>query len=172
MGFDIVVAHDLNQGIGVNNELPWQCSADMQYFKNLTTNTSTNKENTVIMGRKTWESIPEKFRPLPNRTNIVISTTLDRLDNAIVATSFNNALEIANSDSKIFVIGGAQIYSQALAHEECKTLYITTIFKRCDCDAFFPEYKNHFSCTYASNIWVSKSTNCAFFRYEKNKSTN
>ena len=64
MAFDVVVAHDLKQGIGINNSLPWHCKADMAHFKALTTDSKSNKENTVIMGRKTWESIPEKVSPI------------------------------------------------------------------------------------------------------------
>ena len=168
MTFDVVVAHDLNRGIGVNNELPWQCPPDMAHFKQLTTHSDDALKNTVIMGRKTWESIPEKYRPLPNRDNIVLSKTITELSGAVVATSLNDALAKANPSTKTFVIGGAQLYDEALNHEACNTLHITRIFKRCDCDAFFPDYST-FKCTYASNIWVNKSANCAFFRYQKQK---
>ena len=166
MSFDVVVAHDLSFGIGVNNELPWHCPADMQHFKTLTTGTNQNERNTVIMGRKTWESIPEKYRPLPNRDNIVLSNTLSEISNAKVASSLDQALTLANPNTKIFVIGGAQIYKEAISHGNCDTLHVTKIFKHCDCDAFFPDYSS-FKCTYASNIWVNSSANCAFFKYQK-----
>lgn len=168
MTFDVVVAHDLNYGIGMNNELPWQCSADMKHFKELTTGNGQNAQNTVIMGRKTWESLPETYRPLPNRNNIVLSKTITEISGASVALSLDHALEIANQNSAIFVIGGAQIYQEALAHPACHTLHVTKIFKRCECDAFFPKYAT-FKCTYASNIWVNKLANCAFFKYQKTK---
>jgi len=75
--FKIVVAHDLNRGIGKNNGLPWHIKEDMRYFKKLSTETSNKKKkNVVIMGRKTYESIPEKFRPLEDRINIILSKTM------------------------------------------------------------------------------------------------
>lgn len=168
MTFDVVVAHDLNRGIGCNNELPWQCSTDMKHFKTLTIGTNETMKNTVIMGRKTWESLPETYRPLPNRDNIVLSKTITEISGASVAHSLDHALEMANPNASIFVIGGAQIYQEALAHPACHTLHVTKIFKRCECDAFFPDYDT-FKCTYASNIWINKLANCAFFRYQKQK---
>ena len=166
MAFDVVVAHDLNQGIGINNALPWQCKPDMAYFKSLTTGSNGSQENAVIMGRKTWESIPEKFRPLPGRRNIVLSKTQPVINGAIVASSLESALEKADPAGKTFVIGGGKLYQEAIEHENCKTLHITKIFTSFDCDAHFPDYSS-FDCTFASNIWVTKTVNCAFFRYEK-----
>ena len=127
MPFDIVVAHDIKNGIGINNTLPWECPPDMAYFKKLTINSHSNQQNTVIMGRKTWESIPERFRPLPKRTNIVVSNTLKTLSNATIATSLSDALNIANPDTSIFVIGGAQIYQEALNHY-CQTPHEVLVF--------------------------------------------
>jgi dihydrofolate reductase len=170
MAFDVVVAHDLNRGIGINNALPWHCPPDMAHFKTLTTATS-HAENTVIMGRHTWASIPETFRPLPNRTNIVLSTTLDALPGATVARSLNDALAMANPTSTVFVIGGAMLYEEALSHPNCGTLHVTMMYKRFDCDAFFPDYTSRFKCTFASNIWVTPNVNCAFFRYQPLPST-
>ena len=163
MGFSVVVAHDLNNGIGNNNQLPWHCPVDMNHFKTLTT--GKNQKNTVIMGRKTWESIPEKFRPLPNRTNIVLSNSQTEFDGAIAANSLNDALKKASSANHIFVIGGAQLYAEALTHSDCTALHVTKIFNRFDCDAHLPDYKNNFKCVSASNIWVNPNVNCAFFKY-------
>ncbi len=167
MPFDIVVAHDLNNGIGINNQLPWKCTPDMEHFKKLTSEQQSNQLNTVIMGRKTWESIPEKFRPLPNRTNIVISKSITEAQGAIIATSFAEALSKVEPKSQAFVIGGAQIYNEAIQHPECETLHITKIFKDCNCDVYFPSYLNGFYCTYASNIWVTNTVNCSFFQFKK-----
>jgi len=165
MTFDVVVAHDLNRGIGINNTLPWRCPPDMAHFKTLTTGTS-DALSTVIMGRNTWASLPEAFRPLPKRNNIIVSNTLSDLPGALVAPSLNEALLLANPSSNIFVIGGAQLYAEALAHEGCDTLHVTKIFKRCDCDTFFPDYLDRFKCTYASNIWITPTANCAFFQFK------
>ena len=166
MEFDVVVAHELGQGIGVNNELPWQCPVDMKHFKELTIGHNKRIQNTVIMGRKTWASLPDKYQPLPNRDNIVLSKTMSDQGPVKVARSFSQALALASPNSAIFVIGGAQIYEEAIDHPSCRTLHITKIFKHCDCDAFFPDYST-FKCTYASNIWVNKTGNCAFFKYQK-----
>ena len=171
MGFEIIVAHDLNQGIGLNNELPWSCPKDMAYFKSLTIG-EDGQNNAVIMGRKTWESIPEKFRPLPKRMNIVLTKSGETFENAYAASCLDQALELAKSSDKVFIIGGAQIYQEALDHNECKQIHVTKIFNRFECDTFFPNYKEQFKCIYASNIWVSQSVNCGFFRFIKSKSIN
>ena len=166
MGFSIIVAHDLNRGIGINNDLPWHCPTDMAYFKALTT--GDNQQNAVIMGRKTWESIPEKFRPLPNRRNIVLSNTESDFNGAHSAQSLEEALQLAEGADAVFVIGGAKLYAEALAHPQCDDLYVTKMFGRFNCDAHFPDYSEGFKCIYASNITVLKPSNCAFFRYIKN----
>jgi dihydrofolate reductase len=167
--FDIVVAHDLNRGIGKNNTLPWHCAPDMAYFKLLTTHCAPGTSNAVIMGRNTWESLPSRFKPLPNRTNIVVSKKLNSLDTASVAPTFEEALQMASPSAHIFVIGGQQLYATAINHPECRTLYITKIFNRFECDTTFPDYQSLFTCTYASNVWVTPMANCAFFTYTKNK---
>ena len=115
MAFEIIVAHDLNQGIGTDNKLPWHAE-DMAYFKSLTIG---NNKNAVIMGRKTWDSIPEKFRPLPNRQNIVLSKVKPHLKMLKVQ---HHLIMHWNSktSAKVFVIGGAQIYAEALNHNDCR----------------------------------------------------
>jgi dihydrofolate reductase len=71
--FSVIVAATTSGGIGKDGNLPWRLSKDMQYFKAVTTRSPEGKRNAVIMGRKTWESIPAKFRPLPDRINVVIT---------------------------------------------------------------------------------------------------
>lgn len=148
-GFSIVVATDLNRGIGVLNQLPWKLKGDMAYFKKLTqTTTDFKKKNMVIMGRKTWESIPDTFRPLACRINVVLSrqrqvlTDEDTyhqlsLDEALL---FGATLKNQNKVERIFVIGGAQIYQLAVQHPLCQRIYQTTVYHHYDCDAFFPEH--------------------------------
>ena len=168
--FHIIVAHDLDNGIGINNTLPWHLPIDMQYFKKVTTNTTKPKKNAVIMGRNTWESIPEKFRPLPNRKNIVLSRSQNIINDADIANSLDQALDLCNIDKtidQIFVIGGSQVYQDALVHDLCDTLYVTKVYGRFNCDVSFPEYKQLFKCTYASNIWVNQPANCGFYQFEK-----
>ena len=101
MNFSLVVATDLNRGIGLKGDLPWRLKGDLAYFRDLTSKTlDPNKKNVVIMGRTTWDSIPEKFRPLPNRLNIVLSNRLAKgsLIGAEVANSLQDALLIAEKN--------------------------------------------------------------------------
>ena len=128
-----------NRVIGKDNALPWHIKADMEHFKNLTLG------HPVIMGRNTWESIPERFRPLPHRDNLVITRNEEYVaPGATVVPSLEKAIEIAreNDSDEIFVIGGATIYEQALGIAD--TLHITLIEGDFQGDTFFPEYKDMF----------------------------
>lgn len=134
MKVSIIVAKAENGIIGKDNTLIWHLPADMKHFRDKTTG------HCVITGRKNYESIPEKFRPLPNRTNIVIT----RQDNysapgAIVVNSIEKALELAKEKGadEAFIIGGAEIYRQSL--EIADKLYITDIHHAFDGDVSFPE---------------------------------
>lgn len=173
--FDIVVAHDINYAIGYKNELLCHIPEDMSYFKQLTSATKDNlKQNIVILGRKTYESIPEKFRPLPNRINIVISSKNNNFKNTIHANSPNNALEIAaslikeNKAETIFCIGGSQIYKHFINHKQCRFLYATRINKTFEADAFFPNYED--TCTQLSSKKIESKTNLEieFLKYKFN----
>jgi dihydrofolate reductase len=105
----LIAAIARNGVIGVDNRLPWHLPADLKHFRALTMG------RTVVMGRKTWESLPAKFRPLPGRQNIVITRNAGyRTEGAVVATSLPAALAAAQSD-EAFVIGGAELYAAALA---------------------------------------------------------
>lgn len=130
----IIVATSQNNVIGKDNTLIWHLPADMKFFKEKTTG------HCVITGRKNYESIPEKFRPLPNRTNIVITRQTDyQAPGAIVAVSVEDAIEKAKAtgDPEIFIIGGAEIYRQSLRYTG--RIYLTQIHQRFEGDAFFPE---------------------------------
>ena len=130
----IIVAFDKNHGIGADNDLLWQrdLPADLQHFKELTSG------NTIIMGRKTYESIG---RPLPNRQNIVVSRSFTS-DDVTVADSLQTAYSLAEHD--IFVIGGGQIYAEAQG--DMDQLYVTEV------DADFPAATVFFPAI-PSNIW-------------------
>lgn len=147
--FDIVVAADEKLGIGKNGTLPWKLPGDMAYFKRVTSEVhDPAKRNAVIMGRKTWESIPQKFRPLPNRLNIVLSRSSVQLpDGVLLAHNLDHALEVAHNDSAIenaFVIGGGEIFAAALNHAACRRLYVTDIRSDFGCDVFLPRYDQNF----------------------------
>ena len=147
--FSIIVAFDSQYGIGKNGQLPWALPMDLKHFKGITTTvTNPAKKNAVIMGRKTWESLPQKFRPLPGRVNLVLSREgklnlpsgvlcSQTLDDALKQLSFP---EIEN----VFVIGGAQIYTVALNHPLCQKLWVTHIKGEYGCDAFFPPISKQF----------------------------
>ena len=127
----IVVDYDVNRVIGAEGKLPWagQVPADMLHFKALT------EGATVIMGRKTFESLPERFRPLPNRQNIVISLSQKAIEGVQIASSIGDAY--SQADYEPFVIGGEQIYNLALPTVD--RVFATEIFARAvKGDAFFP----------------------------------
>ncbi|MDE2440097.1 MAG: dihydrofolate reductase [Betaproteobacteria bacterium] len=128
----IIAAVAKNRVIGKNNTLIWNIPADMAHFKALTAG------QTVIMGRKTWESLPPRFRPLPGRRNIVISRQADyAAPGAELANSLDAALRQSSASETAFIIGGEQIYRQAMAVAD--RLEITEVDLEPEGDAWFPE---------------------------------
>lgn len=128
---NLIYARAANGVIGKDNALPWHLPEDLAHFKRTTLGCP------VIMGRKTWDSLPPKFRPLPGRANIVVTRDTDwRADGALVAHSIEAARDLCPTGSDAWVIGGAQIYAQALpiAH----TVVVTEIARDFDGDAFAP----------------------------------
>ena len=127
MNINLIWAQDLNGGIGIKNQLPWYISEDLQNFKSLTVN------STIIMGRKTWDSL--KIKPLPKRRNIVMSSNL--IKSVECYNSVDILLNEVKNISKIFVIGGSEIYK--LFYSKSTELHITFIDKNVDnIDTFFP----------------------------------
>ncbi|MGB0444071.1 MAG: dihydrofolate reductase [Flavobacteriaceae bacterium] len=125
----IIAAVGENNALGKDNKLIWHLSDDLKHFKNLT------KGHHVIMGRKTFESMP---KALPNRTNVVISRQKDYVaENAQVVDSLEAALALAQEDDRPFIIGGGEIYSQALAFADC--IELTRVHDDFEADTFFPE---------------------------------
>ena len=127
----LVAAVAKNNCIGKGNELVWRHPKDVEHFKNVT------NAKIVLMGRKTWESLPPKFRPLPNRKNIVITQQIpyEVPAGVDVYANIDDALA-AHKNEDIMVIGGAEIYKQTISHAD--TLYITHVDQVIDGDAFFP----------------------------------
>jgi dihydrofolate reductase len=144
--FDIIAAmHISNGAIGKNGALPWKNSTDMKYFRDLTTTTlDASKNNAVIMGRKTYDSIGA---PLKNRVNIVV-TRDTRNKSTIPNLTFQQSLDAATISAtatttveNIFVIGGESVYKEALNHPQCRHIYLNLVSAKCDvedADAFFP----------------------------------
>ena len=142
MDIKLIVAHDENNGIGKDNRLIWRLPADMKFFKDKTL------DHCIITGRKNYESIPEKFRPLPDRINIVVSRDPNyKADGAIVVSSIGEALGHANFhkdfSENVFVIGGGEIYKQTI--EEADEMYITHVKGNFDADVFFPEIDSNWT---------------------------
>ena len=166
--FTIISAMDRKRGIGKNNDLPWHFSADMKHFVQQT------KGGTVIMGRKTWESIPPKYRPFKDRLNIVLTRRnpwdFDLPDGVLHAPDLDIALSFAdndNPDQKIFIIGGASVYEQTITDPRCTELILTQIDAEFDCDVFFPEIPVDFKISNESALITEKETNIKFISYSR-----
>lgn len=150
----IIVAIDKNRGIGKDNKIPWMIKKDLEYFKNITTLTKDSKKiNAVIMGKNTFFSIPEKYRPLPNRYNIVVSKTLKNVENVKVVENLQTGLifcDLIPEIESIFIIGGEELYKSALEMKDeykkpiLNRIYITKIDKEYNCDRFFPTIDKEF----------------------------
>ncbi|KAI0118896.1 dihydrofolate reductase [Nemania sp. FL0031] len=180
----LVVAATRNMGIGLNGTLPWTgLKKEMAYFARVTKRLALpfnpdggafSDMNAVIMGRKTWDGIPPKFRPLKGRLNIVISRSHTDLLAQLVNTnteaakvgSLEQAIQylkasgIGAPTSKVFVIGGAQIYAAALQLKEARRVLLTRVMSDFECDTFFPlQLSEGSSETEASSTgqWVRKS---------------
>lgn len=156
VNFSIVVALDEKNGIGKDGRLPWHLSADLKYFKELTSQTRfKDKRNVVIMGRKTWESLPERFRPLPNRINVVLTHDEGKIfpQDVLKARNFEEVFKILQSPAykerfeSVFVIGGAQIFQEAISLSSCKKIYATHILGDFQCNTFFPPFPKQFKKT-------------------------
>ncbi len=167
--FNIIVAMDSNRGIGKNGRLPWHLPADLKHFKEVTTQTDdARKKNAVIMGRKTWESLPEKFRPLPERINVVLTRDKElELPEAVFKGNHFKAIfqRLENQSGEIFVIGGGQILNQAIQYPECQRIYATHVRKNFDCDTFFPNFKKDFKESSRSPILKENSLEFFFAEY-------
>jgi dihydrofolate reductase / thymidylate synthase len=166
MRFNVIVAMDSNRGIGNQNNLPWVLKGDMDHFKSLTSQLPQDNYftyyNVVVMGRKTWDSIPQKFRPLPNRINIILSSQtrenvikecknqelvyiasdwqdvfniVNRIQNVGIPNQTNNPIMI----NDICVIGGQKIYESAINHPYCDKIYLTEIYHKYETDTVFPK---------------------------------
>lgn len=126
----LIAAAAENNALGKDNDLLWHLPEDFKRFKQITSG------HYIIMGRKTFESFP---KPLPNRTHIIITRQEEYLvEGCLVVHSLEEALEIAPQNEEVFIIGGAQIYEQALPFAD--KIDLTRVHIELDADAFFPEY--------------------------------
>lgn len=133
----LIAAISKNNALGKDNDLIWHLPADLQRFKKVTSG------HHILMGRNTFESIG---KPLPNRTTVIITRNTNYFkDGCLIANSLEDAIELAKEDQEIFIIGGAQIYKQALEKDLVDKLDITIVHEEFEADAFFPEIN--------SSIW-------------------
>jgi dihydrofolate reductase len=156
----LIVAYDENRGIGAGNDIPWFIKGELKWVADTTKHVKNKlKINALIMGRKTWESLPENRRPLPDRLNIVISRTLTiDHENVLVFGSLDEALNFVSNSENIetaFIFGGSSIYNLALDADVVDQVlatevhvsdhYFDGIFKpNYQADTFFPELSNDF----------------------------
>ncbi len=175
--FSCIVAMDDKRGIGKNGRLPWHLPGELRHFKTITERTANpNQVNAVIMGRKTWESLPDKFRPLPNRLNCVLTRnkSYPLPSQVIMAADFERGLELISQElqgrlNEIFIIGGAELFQQALQSPSCQKIYLTRIFHDFACDTFFPEITASFEKTLESEALAEIGVKYVFQEYSRRK---
>ena len=137
MKVSLIAAVGENLEIGKDNDLLWHLPKDMRFFS------TTTRGHYVIMGRKNWDSIPLKYRPLSNRTNVVVTRKEElKLEGAEVVQTLEEGIELArkNGEDEVFIIGGGQIYKLALENDLIDCMYITYVHSSFDADTFFPSF--------------------------------
>jgi dihydrofolate reductase len=177
MTFSIVAAVDQENGLGRNGDLAWRLKEDMAFFKALTVakdpRSATEKfgldlkgidfhtsslntpvkeatQNAVLMGRKTWDSIPSAYAPLVERHNIVLTRDVDTMTNSkktediSYCSSLNEALEQSQGSLYTYLIGGGNLYKQGITHPQCDALFLTQLKGTFGCDTFFPKIPDSF----------------------------
>ena len=175
----IIVAIDEKLGIGKNGDLPWHLTGDLKFFRDTTCTTeSPEKQNIVLMGRKTWQSIPKQFQPLHERINVVLTQNpnFEVPYGVLKGESFAKVLEMVRSEKltniieTVFVIGGQQVYEETLKHEECTKIYVTRVQGSFNCDAFFPEFTDQFTKVSSSSPHNEGPIAYHFEEYERKSS--
>ncbi|CAK9142038.1 unnamed protein product [Ilex paraguariensis] len=175
--YQVVVAATRDMGIGKDGKLPWRLPSDLKFFKEVTMNTSdSTKKNAIIMGRKTWESIPLEHRPLPGRLNVVLTRSgsfdIATAENVVICGSMVSALELLAASpyflsiEKVFVIGGGEILSGSLNAPGCDAIHITEIEASIECDTFMPAIDTSvFQPWYSSSPLVENNIRYSFTTY-------
>ncbi|XVF73789.1 hypothetical protein PTKIN_Ptkin13bG0010300 [Pterospermum kingtungense] len=175
--YQVVVAATREMGIGKDGKLPWRLPSDLKFFKEITkTTTDLQKRNAVVMGRKTWESIPLEHRPLPGRLNVVLTRSecsdITTGENVVTCGCIPSALQLLAevpyrcSIEKVFVIGGGQIFRETLNAPGCEAIHITEIETSIECDTFIPAIDmSCFRLWYSSKPLVENSIRFRFATY-------
>ena len=137
MKVSLIAALGANREIGKDNDLIWHLPKDMKFFTETTTN------HFVIMGRRNYDSIPDKYRPLKDRTNVIVTRQQGfHAENCVVVNSIEEGIALAKfeGETECFIIGGAQIYEYAIQHDLADRMYLTHIDESFEADAFFPKF--------------------------------
>ncbi len=160
MKLHLIYARGANGVIGRDGQMPWYLPEDLAHFKRLT------RGAPVVMGRKTWDSLPHRFKPLPERQNIVITRQPDWHENGVQRTSsLDGALQLCKSAATVWVIGGAQIYAQALPLAD--VVEVTEIERDYAGDAYAPELGPQWVEQSRERLVSQDGTPLSFVRYER-----
>ena len=162
MRLNIIAAMCKNRGIGFKNALPWSFKSDMSYFTRITQGDLSKEYNAVIMGRKTWESLP---RTLSDRENLIISKTLEGKN---IYPNIESCIKycIQQNFPNVWIIGGQTIYEQTIENPYLDKIYLTVIDKEYECDAFFPPIPNDFN-HQGLSYTIEHNTKVIFNVYER-----
>ena len=163
MALHLIYARAANGVIGLNNTMPWHLPEDLAHFKQLTSG------HPVIMGRKTWDSLPARFRPLPGRTNVVVTrNSAWQAQGVLVADSLDQAIALAQPHGNpIWIMGGAQIYAQALPMAD--VVEMTIIHQDFEGDAFAPELGPEWQEAQREDHTTAQGLAYSFVRYERKR---
>jgi len=183
INYNIIVCYCNKNGIGRDNTIPWRISDDLKHFKMITTTNSIqseHKSNTVIMGRKTWESLPSECRPLSDRYNIVLSSKTKFKDSDkvhYINSNIDATIEYINEMHKlklisnnVFIIGGEEIYKQFMENhiDLINKIYVTELYSTITCDKFFSKIDmDKFRIDKISEFKKDKSINYRYLTYHK-----
>ena len=163
MQLHLIFARSKNGVIGVDGGLPWHLPEDLAHFKRSTLGCP------VIMGRKTWDSLPPKFRPLPGRANVVVTRQADwQAGGALCADSLERAMALCGEAPHVWVIGGAQLY--ALAEPLAATAVVTEIDTELEGDAFAPNFGPHWQETAREEHLAANGLHYRFITLTNNRS--
>lgn len=171
MNFSIIACVDAKNGLGKNNTIPWHLKADFKHFAEITTTAVDNKINAVIMGKNTWASLPEKYRPLPGRINIVLSPEPITLPAGVLTfTNLEKALDWCEKNhniDQVFIGGGGYLYSASIIHPACEKIYLTKLEQDFNCQVFFPEIPKNFILIFESPTQTEGDINFKYQVWEK-----
>jgi dihydrofolate reductase len=164
MEISIIVAASTNNVIGKENGLPWRLPTDMKFFRDKTIG------HTVIMGRKSWDSIPAKYRPLPNRINVVMSRDESlKLDCDLVSSNLQKVIDYfteQSSDDELFIIGGGELYKQAFPI--ATRVYLTRVLAEVDGDTYLEGFNpQEWTLTSTSEVLTENGFEFVFEEYVK-----